>query len=135
MASSPIPSTSPNREPFIPNRSTIFSGHHPFKLLQAVMKAGSAKLLPWLPSTLLSPTLSLSSLARTHPLCKPRVLKLDQYELNPVVCEQVPFGISSMEGVPEETKVAVIDVTMDVLGAESYRVYSVIESAQCSRTV
>ncbi|KAF7813147.1 uncharacterized protein G2W53_034123 [Senna tora] len=42
MASSPIPSTSSNREPFIPNRSNIFSGHHPFKLLQAVMKADEA---------------------------------------------------------------------------------------------
>ncbi|KAF7841364.1 uncharacterized protein G2W53_003662 [Senna tora] len=33
-------------------------------------------------------------------------------------------------GVPEEAKVAVIDVTMNVLGAESYRVYNVIE--ECS---
>ncbi|KAF7812535.1 uncharacterized protein G2W53_033511 [Senna tora] len=30
-------------------------------------------------------------------------------------------------GVPEEAKVAVIDVTMDVLGAESYGVYSVLD--------
>ncbi|KAF7825247.1 uncharacterized protein G2W53_016411 [Senna tora] len=37
------------------------------------MKAGSAKLLPWLPSTLLSPTLSLSSLARTQPRVKKKV--------------------------------------------------------------
>ncbi|KAF7824251.1 origin of replication complex subunit 1A-like [Senna tora] len=41
----------------------VFPGYD--TLLQVGSSPGLAKLLPWLPSTLLSPTLSLSSLART----------------------------------------------------------------------